>query len=214
MVTLRGGRVVLREKRPEDAPNDYRWRTDEELSRLDAAAPLRMSFREFARYYQDELRYPTPWSRRFAIDTAEGKHIGNCMYYDIDAVAREAEVGIMIGDKAYWSQGYGFDAMVLLVEHIFDTTPMERLYLHTLEWNTRARRSFQRCGFVEVGLVRRGGYTFMLMELRRQRWQQVRQEKLALLLKHAEQGQDERNGCGPRREPASGEPAAESAGPA
>ena len=44
MVELRGARVVLRDKVPEDAEQDYIWRSDPELARLDAAYPLTMSF--------------------------------------------------------------------------------------------------------------------------------------------------------------------------
>jgi hypothetical protein len=36
---MSGPKVVLREKRLEDAANDYRWRVDTEMSHLDAAIP-------------------------------------------------------------------------------------------------------------------------------------------------------------------------------
>ena len=39
MVELHGAKVVLREKRVEDAEFDYRWRSDPEIARLDAASP-------------------------------------------------------------------------------------------------------------------------------------------------------------------------------
>ena len=172
-----GRKVVLRDKRLEDASQDYAWRADEELARLDATSPLRMDFQEYMRLYQDELRHPTPWSKRFAIDTLEGKHIGNCMCYDINTVDREAELGIVIGDQAYWSNGYGYDAVVTLVDHVFATVPLERVYLHTLDWNIRARRCFTKCGFREVRPVHRAGMKFIYMELTRQQWQEIRQEK-------------------------------------
>ena len=41
---LQGARIVLRDKLFEDAANDYRWRSDPELARLDAAIPLNMYF--------------------------------------------------------------------------------------------------------------------------------------------------------------------------
>jgi RimJ/RimL family protein N-acetyltransferase len=44
------------------------------------------------------------------------------------------------------------------------------VYLHTLEWNTRARKSFAKSGFREVKEVRRGGFDFVLMEVRREDW--------------------------------------------
>jgi RimJ/RimL family protein N-acetyltransferase len=179
-VNLNGGKVVLREKRLEDAHDDYVWRSDLELAKLDAAPPLRMSYDEFAKYYRDELRFPVTWSRRFAITTSEGAHIGNCMYYDVDSVNRKAELGIMIGDRAYWDHGYGYDAMVTMIEYIFTHTNLTLLYLHTLEWNLRARKAFQKCGLREVGPVRKNGYRFVRMELEREEWQRIRAEKLAL----------------------------------
>ena len=45
---IRGEKVVLREKRIQDAEDDYAWRTDEELARLDATRPLKMSFEDLA----------------------------------------------------------------------------------------------------------------------------------------------------------------------
>ena len=137
---IRGRRVVLRSKRPEDALGDYRWRIDEELAFLDATTPLKMSFQEYEHFYHGEIRTPMPWARRFAIDTLNGKHIGNCMCYDIDTKRGQAELGIMI-DREYWSQGYGTDTVDALLTHIFTTTSLQRVYLHTLDWNHRARRS-------------------------------------------------------------------------
>ena len=171
MTEIRSQRVALRGKRLEDAPEDYAWRTDEELSRLDAAPPLRMPYEEFLRALSGELRYSVPWSKRFAIDTLEGKHIGNCMYYDIDTVRGEAELGIMIGEREYWSQGYGTEAVTCLLDHIFLTTPLRRIYLHTLDWNLRAQRCFEKCGFRAVRKVRRMGYNFILMEQLRDEWE-------------------------------------------
>ena len=100
-VVVTGKKVLLRRKRLDDAPLDYEWRTDPELAALDASRPIRLSYREYLRYHRDELEFPTPWSRKFAIETRGKKFIGNCMCYDINTVASEAEVGILLGDKDY-----------------------------------------------------------------------------------------------------------------
>ena len=60
MVVLQGVRVVLRDKRIEDAEQDYIWRSDQELAKLDAAYPLTMSFERYLKMFQDQLKYPTP----------------------------------------------------------------------------------------------------------------------------------------------------------
>ena len=171
---IKGKLTVLREKMLEDAQTDYAWRTDEELSALDATTPLKMSYHDYLYMFKDELRHPVPWSKRFAVETLGGKLIGNCMYYDIDTVNGQAEMGIMIGDKEYWDQGYGSDIVNTLLGHIFTTTSLKRVYLHTLTWNLRAQRAFQKCGFVSLRNERRGGYDFLLMEILRDRWKSFR----------------------------------------
>ena len=169
-VVIRGEKVVLREKRLEDVADDFAWRTDEELARLDATRPLNMSYDAFLRYSREELTYENPASKRLAIDTLDGRHIGNCMYYDIDQKRSQAELGIMIGDRSYWSRGFGTDAVDAFLTHIFTATSLDRVYLHTLDWNERARRSFAKSGFRDVKNVHRSGMDFVLMELHRPDW--------------------------------------------
>ncbi len=162
--------VILRPKRLEDAEQDYAWRTDPELAALDATVPLLVTYREYYRYQRDDMEYPSPWSVRMGVDTLEGRHIGNCMYYDIDPDRKQCEMGIMIGDRDYWGRGYGTDAVTALLRHIFAETPIERVYLHTLAGNVRAQKAFARSGLKQVGDVRRDGYDFLKMEAWRDEW--------------------------------------------
>ena len=170
---LRGNRVFLRSKRLEDAELDYQWRTDPEVASLDAALPLTMSFQSYLRMFRQQLAYPTPGSDHFAIETLDGRYIGNCMYYDLDPINKQAELGIVIGDRDYWGHGYGYDSVTRLLEHVFRDTGLERVYLHTLEWNERAQRCFGKCGFNPVKTVRRTGYVFILMEIHKAHWEQL-----------------------------------------
>ena len=173
-VSLRGTRVVVREKDLSDVSDDYDWRTDAELAKLDATRPLGMSYDDFYRYSKEDLTLPSMRSKRLAIDTIEGKHIGNCMFYDIDLRDGEAEVGIMIGDKDYWGQGYGTEAMGVLLDHMFTAYPFNRIYLHTLTWNQRALNSFRKSGLRELRQVRRSGSDFIEMEILRHEWEALR----------------------------------------
>ena len=183
-VLIRGEKVVIREKRLEDIADDYAWRTDDELARLDATGPIKMSYQEFVRYSKEELIYAGASSKRLAIDTLDGHHIGNCMYYDISNKRGEAELGIMIGDRGYWSKGYGTDTVNTLLNHIFTTTSLTRVYLHTLEWNHRAQRSFEKVGFRHVKKLRRSGLDFILMETLKPDWERRRAESEAVSPSH------------------------------
>lgn len=163
-VAARGRRVILRRKRLSDAKDDYTWRSDEELASYDAVPPIRMSFSDFLASLQVQLRYPDPAKRSYAIEDEAGRHIGNAMYYNLREAMGEAELGITIGDRRYWGQGYGSDAVQALVKLVFREKGLRRMFLHTLDWNVRAQRCFQKAGFVARGLVRRDGRDFLLME--------------------------------------------------
>jgi ribosomal-protein-alanine N-acetyltransferase len=160
----RGELIVLREKRLGDAHSDFRWRTDAELARFDAARPFGATYHDYLALFRDELTYPSPYRRSLAIEDMDGRHIGNAMYYNIDTIRREAEIGITIGERDYWGKGFGTDAVAALVRHIFRVTGFRRIYLKTLDWNVRAQRSFEKAGFRVCGRSRRGGNAFVIME--------------------------------------------------
>ena len=164
--TLATGRLVrLREKTVEDAERDYSWRTDQELAAYDAARPLTVRFTNFVATMAEELKYPTAHRRTYGIEDIEtGRHIGNVMYYGYDANQREAEIGITIGHRDYWSRGFGVDVVQSMLGFLFEEKRLRRVYLHTLTWNYRAQKAFERAGFKRIRQVSRGGYEFLYME--------------------------------------------------
>ena len=169
-VDVTGALVRIREKRVQDIPDEYSWRIDDELSRLDATRPLSMEYDDFFRYAKEEMQFPSYRSKRLAVDTLDGIQIGNVMYYDLNMGNGEAELGIMIGNKEYWSRGYGTDIVKTLLQHLFFDIGLGRVYLHTLAWNYRAQAAFSKAGFTEVRSVRRGGQDFLLMEVTKTEW--------------------------------------------
>ena len=169
---ITGTRIKLHNKKLSGARNDYTWQTDSELAQLDAAQVLTISFAQYLLEYAWELYLSSPARRGFAVETIDGKHIGNCSYYNIDETKGEAELGIMIGNRDYWDRGYGADTVITLVSRIFRETNLNRIYLKTLDSNTRAQKCFAKCSFVRYGCMTRDGYNFVLMEIHRNQWQQ------------------------------------------
>ena len=166
---INGSKVILREKKLADARDDYTWETDPELAQLDAAPVVTTIFLRYLEDYTNELNYFLHTSRRFAVDTLDGKHIGNCSYYNINETKSETEIGIMIGNRDYWDKGYGADAVTTLVNYIFEQTALTRIYLKTLESNARAQRCFQKCGFTPSEHTVKDKFSFTLMDIHRDR---------------------------------------------
>jgi RimJ/RimL family protein N-acetyltransferase len=164
-VVARGRRSVVRRKRLSDAVDEFRWRSDPELAHFDASRPVQAPFENYERNWSFDYRFTDMSQRSFAIEDEQGRHIGNVMYYNVDNSRAEAEVGISIGERHLWSLSYGSDALRALVETIFRDSELQRLYLHTLEWNQRAQRAFRKVGFQPCGTSWRDGHTFVVMEI-------------------------------------------------
>ncbi len=174
-----GKKIKLRDKELGDARQDYEWQLDWELARLDASPMTQSSFREYTADYAVQLRSPNHARHIFAVVTLNGRHIGNCSYYNLNETRREAELGIMIGDRAFWDKGYGTDAVNALLKYVFTETDLLQLHLKSLDWNLRAHRCFEGCGFTGCGYLYRDGYSFILMEIRREKWQELCPERVA-----------------------------------
>lgn len=83
-----------------------------------------------------------------------GQFIGYVGLWVVSWAGAEAFVGIGIGERAYWSQGYGTDAMRLALRFGFHELNLERISLETNGENARAIRAYEKCGFAHEGTQR------------------------------------------------------------
>ncbi|HUF53101.1 MAG TPA: GNAT family N-acetyltransferase [Dehalococcoidia bacterium] len=167
-VIARGRKTVIRRKRLSDAADEYRWRSDAELAQYDASRPVQVPFENYMRNWSFDYRFTDMGGRSFAVEDENGRHIGNVMYYNIDQARSEAEIGISIGERDYWSRGYGADAITALTLALLARGDLIRLYLHTLDWNVRAQKAFEKAGFRSCGTSWRDARTFVVMEIWRE----------------------------------------------
>lgn len=173
-----GERVRLRAIEREDLPRYVAWFNDPEVRQnLDIFLP--MSQAEEERWYEGILK-KDPSERPLAIDAREGKnwiHIGSCDFFSIDTRSNNAELGIVIGNKAYWGKGYGTDAIRTMLRHSFETLNLHRVFLHVFESNTRAMKVYRRVGFTVEGQLREDRFSqgryedTIIMGILRDEWQ-------------------------------------------
>ncbi len=69
-------------------------------------------------------------------------------------VSRSAVLGVFIGEDKYRSNGYGTEAIKLLVEYGFKYLNLHSIKLTVLDVNERAYKCYIKCGFKETGRVR------------------------------------------------------------
>jgi len=148
----------------------YRWSKDERVLRWSGGSPTELSFEEFRERLQSEQRNPVDDRLAFFVFAQDGALLGRIGIFAIDWDARAGELGIVIGETAEWDKGYGRQATMLLLQHIFETTALERINLYTFVDNVRAQRCFAACGFRALGTARRfspdiGEYDGIEMEI-------------------------------------------------
>ena len=177
MSIVYGERVRLRGAERSDLEKFVEWINDPEVTE-GLTLFLPMSSADEEKWFEAALQKPQE-EKSLVIDMKDGDNwrvIGNSSFFDFDWVARAAEVGIMIGDKSVWNQGYGTEVMTLLLRHGFGTLNLNRIYLRVYADNPRAVRTYEKVGFTHEGRMRQavykhGDYTdVLIMSVLRKEW--------------------------------------------
>jgi RimJ/RimL family protein N-acetyltransferase len=126
----------------------YRWSQDDVLQYWSGSIPGGRTFVAF-RDSVAERDWPSDGKRiSYAILSKDDQLVGMVSCYNIDWRVPTGEIGIYIGEQDLWGKGFGTDALVTFLRHLFGDLGFASVYLHTYETNTRAQRSYLRAGFV------------------------------------------------------------------
>lgn len=137
--------VYFRERADEDIINEEAWRQDPEIAALDPPAGTHII----------EMRLSL-------CTTYDNLHIGLGTIYNREGY--KAQIGIRIGNKDYWDQGYGTEAVSLLVRYCFLHMHLGKVWLTVLPTNARAIRCYEKVGFVKTGKIILSNTEFLVME--------------------------------------------------
>jgi RimJ/RimL family protein N-acetyltransferase len=152
MTFISGERLYLRPLEETDLDCCMRWINDSDILQfLGSKRPMgrAQEIQWLADQYKRDDRL------NLAIVLRDGdRHIGNCGFNSIDLGNRNAHFGILIGEKDVWSQGYGSEAAKLIVEFGFNQLALHRIELFVYSFNERARKAYEKVGFVLEGTKR------------------------------------------------------------
>jgi RimJ/RimL family protein N-acetyltransferase len=149
---LAGDRVTLRPLTPDNYPRLLEFKNDVELELLGGGDPPRpRTLATMTEFYDGLVASRTDVT--FAIE-ADGSLIGDAGLFHFQPPSRTAELGIGIGDRAYWGRGYGREAVRLLVDYGFTMHNLRKIWLATHGSNQRAIRCYLAAGFAEEGRQR------------------------------------------------------------
>lgn len=151
---IRGEKVYLRPPERTDIPTFVGWFTDAEVLRnLAMRAP--MSEAGEAAWFERMLAAQGKTDYHFVICLLEDdRPIGTIGLHGIDFENGSAEFGIAIGEKAEWNRGLGTDATRAICDFGFGQLRLERIGLLVYDGNDRARRAYEKAGFILEGTMR------------------------------------------------------------
>lgn len=127
----------------------HRWMSDE-MTVAWMGQPGEVLSLSDVRARAEKMATWNPGERHFSIlDAESGEYIGNC---GIEIMGgSNAMLGIMICDEEHRNQGIGTEVMGLLCDFAFTEMGVHRVTLEVAAENARARRCYEKAGFVECG---------------------------------------------------------------
>jgi RimJ/RimL family protein N-acetyltransferase len=168
-----GERIFLSQVRREDLPLYTRWFSDLELTAYLGAVGQSFTIEYEQEWYENLAKNSS--NKTFAIVVREGQRlIGNVSLMNINHRRGVAELGIAIGDKTMWGQGYGSEASRLICDYGFTFLELHTIYLWHFGFNERAHHAYLKAGFKVAGRLRGGDvfagkrYDDILMDITRE----------------------------------------------
>jgi RimJ/RimL family protein N-acetyltransferase len=152
---LKGEQVILRRPRKEDFEARLKLGTDAEIIRMYGGnrSDVRPMTEEAAkRWVQGLLDHDHAW----VIETRG--LIGHIRLDRVDLRDRRASLAIGIEDTAQLGIGLGPQAIVLVLEYAFNVLALHRVSVRVVDYNLRAIRAYQKCGFVLEGREREAAF--------------------------------------------------------
>lgn len=120
---------------------------DPEIAEWNGNKPLKTPLWLFKRIIMGEVRRGERMG--FVVLDENGEWLGTLEFYNLEN--KQADLGIILGRKDRWGQGYGREAVRAALEYVFGRLGLEKVYLTTFAHNERARRAFEAAGFREFG---------------------------------------------------------------
>ena len=153
---LTGQRLYLRPVEKEDAHYIKKWANDPQIRRLTAeVTPMtQAAFDAFlTKVHQDPDRV---W---FMVVLRENDRvIGEAGLLRMFPPWRTTDLSIILGEPDAWGQGYGTEAIRLLLDYAFGHLNFHRVALGVVGFNERAIHFYESMGFKKEGIERDGYY--------------------------------------------------------
>jgi RimJ/RimL family protein N-acetyltransferase len=153
-----------------------KWYGDKEIWHLTSWAPSPMNRQAVEKLFQD--RELSPADDSFAIHLRDDDEpVGVISLMNISDTNESAELSVIVGHPDDRHQGYGTEAIELLLGYAFEELELNRVGLSAFDFNGEAIAAYEKLGFVVEGRYRQaikrnsGFHDAILMSVLKDEWQ-------------------------------------------
>ena len=152
-MTLQGQNIFLRALEPEDLEFVYAIENDESIWEVSNTQTPYSKFliRQYLKNAQQDI-YEAKQIRLAICKIDTAKAIGLIDLFDFDARNKRAGLGIIIQTETNRNQGWGKEALDLLVNYSFQKLQVHQLYANIGANNVASLKLFTTFGFQEIGV--------------------------------------------------------------
>ncbi len=148
-----GDRIYLSPRNSEDIEIFTKWLNDFQVTDYTGRSSQMVTLNGEKEYLEQPQKQDAVY---FVIVTLDNdKMIGTVSLEKIDYLNRNATLGIFIGEEDYRNNGYGTEAICLILEYGFNYLNLNNIDLKVMEFNPRAIECYRKCGFKEMGRRRK-----------------------------------------------------------
>jgi len=152
---LKGEKCILSSVGEKDIGKFVKWLTSRKINRYLSRDYSGLTLSQEKKWFKETRKSSSiMYFGIYALENKNKKLIGSTSLMKIDNDNKNAEFGIVIGDKSYWGKGIGAESARLISGFGFNVMGLNSIYLAVDEANKAGQKAYKRAGFKKAGLLR------------------------------------------------------------
>lgn len=150
---IKGNKVILRQPIESDVLDYFHVEVSTELIRMyggDTSMVKPKTLEQANKFIADIKANKLEWCVEY-----EGRCVGQARL-TVNELDNRARYAVGFFDPAVWGKGLGTEVTQIILRYSFEVFNLHRVDLRVLQYNTRAIRCYEKCGFVQEGIEREG----------------------------------------------------------
>jgi len=148
---VQGKRIYLEKLDPDHLSDEYvAWMRDPEVLRYLSTSPASCSIDKLKEFVVAMNTSGRDYLWGIYLKDSH-RHIGNIKIGNVHSIHQFGDLGLIIGVKALWGQGYATEVIKVATQYAFDQMKLRKVIAGIFAPNQASYRAFLKAGYREVG---------------------------------------------------------------